>query len=244
MFAGPNGSGKTTLLRHILPEALRGVYLNPDELEESIRRQGHLDLGAYGVTTGGNAVVDFFQASDFLRAAGLSGAVNQLRFTAGRLHFAPDTVNAYLASVASDFIRHALLAATVSFTFETVMSSPDKVDFLAKAQAAGCRTYLYFVATENPVINESRIEARVATGGHDVPRQKIAERYQRSLALLPAAMRASNRAYIFDNSGAEGAHTWLAEVTEGSELELKTSLVPAWFKRAVLDIPGVTPLPD
>jgi len=45
MFAGPNGSGKSTL-KSYLPKALLGVYLNPDEIEQEIRRQGFLDLTA------------------------------------------------------------------------------------------------------------------------------------------------------------------------------------------------------
>jgi hypothetical protein len=51
------------------------------------------------------------------------------------------------------------------------------------------------------------------------------------------AIRQTNRAYIFDNSGenADGKHTWLAEITEGKTMELKTDLIPAWFKRAVLE---------
>jgi hypothetical protein len=28
---------------------------------------------------------------------------------------------------------------------------------------------------------------------------------------------------------------WIAEVTDGSELELKTDLIPYWFKTALLD---------
>jgi predicted ABC-type ATPase len=241
MFAGPNGSGKSTLLREILPETLQGVFLNPDEIEKRIRQQGYLDPGAYGVRHGSEAIAGFFRDSAFLKTVGLGEAAAGLRYEAGRLYFEAETVNAYFASVASDFIRHALLAARVSFTFETVMSSRDKVDFLAAAQAAGCRTYLYFVATDSPVINESRVEGRVATGGHAVPPEKIATRYHRSLALLPDAIRASHRAYLFDNSGLKGEHTWLAEITDGSELELKTDLVPAWFKRAVLDVFGAGP---
>jgi len=30
-------------------------------------------------------------------------------------------------------------------------------------------------------------------------------------------------------------HTWLAEITEGKQLELKTGEIPSWFKKAVLD---------
>ena len=76
---------------------------------------------------------------------------------------------------------------------------------------------------------------RVRLGGHPVPSDKIEERYYRSLDLLISAIRHTNRAYIFDNSGEGTDRTWLAEITDGRELELKTDRVPAWFKRAVLD---------
>ncbi len=136
-----------------------------------------------------------------------------------------------------DFIRGKLLQAGLTFTFETVMSHPSKVDLLAKAQQAGYRTYLYYVATDAPEINVSRVANRVALKGHDVPSEKIITRYYKSLELLIEAVRHTNRAYIFDNSSnnADGTHTWLAEITDGQILELKTHQVPAWFKNAVLD---------
>ena len=142
-------------------------------------------------------------------------------------------VNAYFASVVSDFLRQALLAARRSFTFETVMSSPDKVDFLKQAQGVGFRTYLYYVATEDPEINISRVENRVRQGGHPVPKDKIVERYFRSLGLLFEAIRHTNRAYLFDNSGHD--QMWLAEVTDGEALEMKSDTMPHWFKSAVWD---------
>jgi len=42
-----------------------------------------------------------------------------------------------------------------------------------------------------------------------------------------------NRAYIFDNSGSE--RVWVAEVTDGVEIEMKTDEMPAWFKTALWD---------
>ncbi len=70
MFAGPNGSGKSTLKSH-LPPALLGIYLNPDEMEQEIRQQTFLDFSAYGATPAAtDAVLSFFQNSEFLRAAG------------------------------------------------------------------------------------------------------------------------------------------------------------------------------
>ena len=107
------------------------------------------------------------------------------------------------------------------------------VEFLCKAQQVGFRTYLYFVATEDPEINVSRVQHRVSTGGHPVPRDKIISRYARSLSLLSSAVACAHRAYVFDNSGED--KVWLAEVTDGRELEMKTDVAPHWFKTALWD---------
>ena len=58
MFAGPNGSGKSTLKRY-LSKRLMGVYLNPDELESSIRTNGRLCLADYGVSESARELCDF-----------------------------------------------------------------------------------------------------------------------------------------------------------------------------------------
>jgi predicted ABC-type ATPase len=93
------------------------------------------------------------------------------------------------------------------------------------------------VATDDPAINVSRVANRVALGGHPVPEDKIVSRYHKSLELLLSAIRFTNRAYIFDNStnNADSMHTWLAEITDGKTLELKTDRIPAWFQHAVLE---------
>ena len=236
MFAGPNGSGKS-LLKSYLPEELLGVYLNPDEIELEIRRQGFLDFAAFGVTMTADEALPFFTGSPFLISSGFGDAARRLAFSNGRLNFAKAELNSYFASVATDFLRQKLLELKVSFTFETVMSHPNKVALLEQAQRAGYRTYLYFIATDDPEINISRVRNRVKLGGHSVPEDRITSRYYRSLDLLMDAVQHTNRAYVFDNSGEnkDKQHTWLAEITDGKVMELKSDRIPAWFKRAVLD---------
>jgi len=142
-----------------------------------------------------------------------------------------------VASVLVGFMRGKLLEARQTFTFETVMSHPSKVQVLRMAQELGYRTYLYYVATDDSAINVSRVANRVALGGHSVPVDKIVMRYQKSLALLLSAIRYSSRAYIFDNStnSAAGNHTWLAEITDGKTLKLMSDRIPAWFQHSVMD---------
>lgn len=235
MFAGPNGSGKSTL-KAVLPEALLGVYLNPDEIERQIQRQRFLEFGSYGITATEQEVLRFFRVSNFLISTGHSRALERLGFAQGRLVFEELAVDSYIASVAVDFLRQKLLEQKSSLTLETVMSHPSKVSLLQEAQNMGYRTYLYYIATDDPAINVSRVRYRVEKeGGHPVPEDKIISRYYRSLELLIDAIQWTNRAYIFDNSGDNREHIWIAEITDGKILELKADQVPAWFKRAVIE---------
>jgi predicted ABC-type ATPase len=230
IIAGPNGSGKSTLKSVLRPELL-GVYINPDDIEQEIKDFDFVDLINFGIETTEAEIVAFFNASTLLAKMDLLDDVANLRFSDNKLIFFEVEVNSYFASVIADFIRHKLLKQEVSFTFESVMSSADKVDFLQKAQRRGFRTYLYYIATDDPIINISRIHNRVRLGGHSVPNNKVMERYERSLSLLPEAIRYTNRAYIFDNSGS--SQFLLAEVTDGSILTIKTNHMPEWFKTAV-----------
>jgi predicted ABC-type ATPase len=232
MFAGPNGSGKSTI-KSVIRSELLGVYINPDEIEKDIRNGDFLDLRAFQVRTTAAEILAFFQNSTLLANAELLDEAELLSFNDDKLSFHNVIVNSYFASVAADFIRHKLLETGTSFTFETVMSSPDKVAFLQKAQRRGYRTYLYYVATEDPIINILRVQRRVSLGGHPVPEDKIIARYGRSLDLLVDAIRHTNRAYIFDNSTHQ--QIWTAEITDGEFLEMKTNRMPAWFKTAVWD---------
>ena len=236
MFAGPNGSGKSSL-KSYLPEPLLGIYLNPDEIEQSVKECGYVDLMGFGIQTTAAEVLPLLVGSEFLIQNGLEESARSLSFANGRLCFPSGVINSYFASVVADFLRHRLLAEQRTFTFETVMSHPGKVQLLQRAQEAGYRTYLYYVATDDPAINVSRVENRVRLKGHPVPPDLVEKRYHRSLDLLMPAIRHTNRAYIFDNStdNADHNHTWLAEITEGRRLELKTDQIPAWFKRSVLD---------
>lgn len=231
MFAGPNGSGKSTL-NAVISKELLGVYINPDEIEKEIKKFDFLDLKPYKIQTSESDVLSFFENHPLIEKANLKNEVVLLKFFNDKIDFHNVLVNSYFASICADFIRHQLLKLKVSFTFETVMSSLDKVEFLKKAQELGYRTYLYFIATQDPFINISRVENRVKLGGHNVPKEKILSRYYRSLELLPEAVKYSNRAYLFDNSSQE--KSWLAEVTDGKEFEYKSQFVPEWLNRYLL----------
>jgi predicted ABC-type ATPase len=99
----------------------------------------------------------------------------------------PEPVRSRQAQAIADFQRDRCLADKSSFSFETVMSHPSKVNFMIRADDAGYDVTLYFVCTSDPEINIRRVENRVRRGGHDVPHERIVARYWRTLELLPHA---------------------------------------------------------
>jgi predicted ABC-type ATPase len=228
MFAGPNGSGKTTIKNGLgKPSEWFGTYVNPDDLERDIRATGTLSLEALAPGATADEVRLCFASSSLLRARGLDGDAAGVSGRGGRVEFRDFAFNSYHASVLADFLRRKALEQGRSFSFETVMSSPDKVELLREARLRGFRTYLYFVATEDPAINVHRVRNRVAEGGHDVPEDKIVGRYHRSLALLPDAIPHMSRACFFDSSGSES--WYFAEAADGIRLKLKSDEMPRWF---------------
>lgn len=86
---------------------------------------------------------------------------------------------------------------------ETVLSTDKYRALVNRARGGGFDVCLIYVMLRSPELNVERVKVRVARGGHDVPHAKIVARYERSLAQLPWFLEEADRAYIFDNSGAE-----------------------------------------
>lgn len=216
--------------------ALIKTYVNADDLEKEAKTTGFIDLSVFGITITLPELIAFHAAHYLLIKKGLNDQADRLSLLGSCVDYRDVPIDSYFASVIADLIRQRLLDEGISFTFETVMSHPGKVDFMREAQARGYRTYLYFVSTDNPGINVDRVAIRVQEGGHPVEPSKIRERYVKSLNLLPQAVAASDRAYIFDNSGTSAVV--LAEVTGGTQLQYRTEDIPDWFFQSYVDPVG------
>ena len=104
------------------------------------------------------------------------------------------------AAKQAEALRERLLAEGQTFTFETVLSTPRNLELLARAKAQGYFVRGYFIFTRNCAINLTRVLSRAQSGGHDVPADKIAARYQRSLAQLPRLVEICDICHVYDNS--------------------------------------------
>lgn len=128
--------------------------------------------------------------------------------------------------------REELLASGRGIAFETVFSTPEKVEFLSRAKAAGYFVRVFFVGTSDPRINCARVGDRVIQGGHAVPIDKIISRYVRSMGNLAAAIEIADRVYLYDNS-VDGVDAQLCARTRDGQLRKVHGPLPEWVAAEV-----------
>ncbi len=106
------------------------------------------------------------------------------------------------AHIAAD-TRDALIDARAPFIAETVFSHPSKLDLISRAQAAGYTVTLHALVVPEQLAVQ-RVAHRVAAGGHDVPEEKIRNRWTRLWPLVVDAIVRADLARVFDNSRFDG----------------------------------------
>lgn len=124
--------------------------------------------------------------------------------------------------------REDCLRKRQSLIFETVLSSEGKVDFIRRAKEAGFFIRLFFVSTNHPAINSSRIAKRVMQGGHDVPIPKIISRYKKSIVNCKRVASIVNRVYVYDNSVDDVDARLLFRMTDGQLFKRYVDVIPEW----------------
>lgn len=97
-------------------------------------------------------------------------------------------------------IREALLEVNEEFAFETELSTRRNLDLLKRAKQKGYFIRCIYVLTKNSSINVARVAARMASGGHGVPENKIRSRYVKALQLLPELISICDICRIYDTS--------------------------------------------
>lgn len=132
----------------------------------------------------------------------------------------------------ADARRAELIAAGTSFCTETVFSHVSRIELIREAKNAGFTVYLIAVCVEHPTLAEMRVQQRVARQGHDVPSDRIHQRYPRTLRNLEQAARIADCTLIFDNSRVNAMPRLVFAAGMG-ELLHESSDVPAWAEPIV-----------
>ena len=92
------------------------------------------------------------------------------------------------------------LGSGQNFAWETTLSGHREIPFMQEAKGAGYKVNLVYLGVLDSSLSILRVAERVESGGHNVPRQDIERRFDRSLENLSGAIAAADRAWIFDNS--------------------------------------------
>ena len=130
-------------------------------------------------------------------------------------------------------MRYDCLEQGRDFVFETVFSSPEKLEFLKKAKAAGFFIRFFYVCTSDPSINVARITQRYLNGGHEVPISKVISRYYKSLLNAEEAITFVDRAYVYDNSIDDQLPRLLYRTINGELYKRYTEEIPNWAQTII-----------
>jgi len=236
VFAGPNGSGKSTLYNYLTQiNAFHSYYhINPDMIAKDLAVSLNLD----------NWPIDFSypELTDFLKKSPFQSLVKfdmseLLAYHDLKISIKDNKNNiSYLAAAIADFLRVKMLQSDSSFSFESVFSHVSKIKELENAKKANFKIYLYFITTSDPLINLQRVKNRAESGGHDVPEDKISDRYFRTMSNLYAAIKLSDRAYLFDNSSerTNGSFGFFFEKNQDDAYLSEINDIPHWFDEFLL----------
>jgi predicted ABC-type ATPase len=132
----------------------------------------------------------------------------------------------------------------LDYAFETTLGGKTILALLEKAIAVGIEVRIWYVGLTSPELHIQRVRARVARGGHDVPEQKIRERYARSLLNLLRLLPKLTELRLFDNTPEADPRTGTApQLTLILHLDrdriatvCDLTSTPAWAKPVVLAV--------
>jgi predicted ABC-type ATPase len=147
--------------------------------------------------------------------------------------FAAETgVDSLEAARILDATRDRMIEEGLGFITETVFSDPfgQKVNMLRKAVAAGYDVTLIYIGLASSELSSRRVDQRIARGGHDVPRDRIASRFTRSLDNLRKAILFVPTVELYDNSSAVEPYRHVATFRTGSLRWRMTGRLPNWAR--------------
>jgi predicted ABC-type ATPase len=111
----------------------------------------------------------------------------------------PDEANAAAWQHGKRLLERAV-AERLTFAFETTLGGNTIAALLEDALAAGLEVRLWYVGLDSVERHIDRVRRRVARGGHDIPVEKIRERYDRSRLNLIRLLPRLTELRVYDNS--------------------------------------------
>lgn len=160
---------------------------------------------------------------------------SELLFLNADLFAAETGVDSFDAARILDETRARMIQDRIGFITETVFSDPHgaKLAMLQMAIEAGYEVTLIYIGVSSTDLLARRVDQRIARGGHDVPRDRIASRFERSLRNLKSALSLVTTVKLYDNSDADESYRHVATFDQGSLTFRSKGRLPAWTRGLV-----------
>jgi predicted ABC-type ATPase len=120
-----------------------------------------------------------------------------------------DEANALAWTEGKERLEKAIQKRT-NFIFETTLGGNTIPRLLQKAADEGFDVRIWFVGLSSVEQHMARVRARVASGGHDIPEEKIRERWDASRRNIIRLMQYVSEIRVFDNSAERDPETGTA----------------------------------
>ena len=125
----------------------------------------------------------------------------------------------------------------ISFIRESTLTS--KIDFkiLETSKKLGYNTKLFYIGVSDSRLLLERVLIRVSLGGHNIPKETILRRYNKSINNLIQAIPLFDEVFVIDNTGKEFKNVILFK---NSEIQ-SFNYCPVWFEQVAqqLNIPAI-----
>ena len=105
-----------------------------------------------------------------------------------------------LAWLAGKEMLEAAIEDSRDYAFETTLGGNTIPLLISRAATEGHRVVIWYVGLDSPEAHIGRVRARVQRGGHDIPEDKIRERFDRSIENLITLLPHIHELKLFDNS--------------------------------------------
>ncbi len=115
----------------------------------------------------------------------------------------PPLTEAQINGAAWDEGRRLLQRAIdehADFAFETTLGGKTMTALLEQAAQVGLSIHVWFVGLTDVELHIDRVRRRVAKGGHNIPAEKIRERFENGRINLIRLLPHLTESYLYDNS--------------------------------------------
>lgn len=150
-----------------------------------------------------------------VNGAGKSSVGEEIFRAQGSNLFNPDTValkiralhpdisaaqaNGHAWQIGKELLEEAI-AQKRDYRFETTLGGRSITRLLQTAARGGHLLHIWFCGLESPDLHLQRVRSRVTRGGHDIPEEKIRERWNSSRENLIRLLPSLHHLRLYDNS--------------------------------------------